>query len=152
MQSLVTAIVARAAESGPLALLVEDAHWLDSASWEVLRREADAAGRWRQVLPHALAAVDDERTAPQPARARVLAFAGRFDEALLVLERLPEGSWKRAALDVAASAESAHPDIARDLYNRVAAGLRDRRTKHAREELAAITARLAVLDQAGSKE
>lgn len=120
-------------------------------SWEVLRREADATGRWRQVLPHALAAVDDERTAPQPARARVLAFAGRFDEALAVLERLPEGSWKRAALDVAASAESARPEIARALYGRVADSLRDRRTKHAREEMAAITARLAVLDQAGSK-
>lgn len=121
-------------------------------TWEELRREADAKGRWRQVLPHALAAVDDERTAPQPARARVLAFAGRFDEAVVVLERLPEGSWKRAALDVAASAESARPEIARALYDRVADSLRDRRTKHAREEMAAITARLAVLDQAGSKE
>ncbi|MDP2306776.1 MAG: hypothetical protein Q8P18_12195 [Pseudomonadota bacterium] len=114
-------------------------------AWEELRTQAEATGRWHQVLPHALAAVDNEKSSAQPARARVLAVAGSFDEAEAVLARLPEGSWKRAALDVAAAAESARPDLARSLYARIAELLRAKGTKPAREELAAIRTRVAAL-------
>lgn len=69
MQSLVTAIVARAAESGPLALLVEDAHWLDSASWEVLRRVL-------REVPSVLLIVTTRPMDTPPSRAQVELLSG----------------------------------------------------------------------------
>ncbi len=114
--------------------------------WEELRVAAERLGRLNQVLPHALAAIQTERTGYQAAGARVLALAGRLDEAVAVLTRLPEGSWKRAALAVAAAAETARPELARELYGRIAEDLRARGTKPAREELAGILPRLAALD------
>lgn len=80
----------------------------------------------------------------------MLALAGRIDEAEVVLARLPEGSWKRAALAVAAAAETTRPALARDLYGRIAEELRRRGTKPAREELAAILQRLASMDAAAA--
>ena len=65
------------------------------------------------------------------------------------LVRLPEASWRRAALAVAAAAESVRPALARTLYGRAADDLRKRGTKPAREELAEILRRLAVLDREG---
>lgn len=116
--------------------------------WDALRAAAECLGRLEQVLPHAVAAVQTERTGYQAAGARVFALAGRFDEAEAVLARLPEASWKRAALAVAAAAETARPTLARTLYGRIADDLRKRVTKPAREELAAILPRLAALDAA----
>lgn len=113
--------------------------------WDALRAAAEKLGRLEQVLPHAVAAVQTERTGYQAAGARVLALAGRLDEAEAVLARLPEASCKRAALAVAAAAETVRPTLARALYTRVADDLRKRGTKPAREELAAILARLATL-------
>jgi hypothetical protein len=37
-QRLLSALVARAAATAPLLLVIEDAHWLDSSSWKLLRR------------------------------------------------------------------------------------------------------------------
>ncbi|HNC94546.1 MAG TPA: hypothetical protein PKW90_00405 [Myxococcota bacterium] len=116
--------------------------------WDALRAAAESLGRLEQVLPQAIAAVQTERTGYQAAGARVLALAGRFDEAEVVLARLPEASWRRAALAVAAAAESVRPALAQTLYGRAADDLRKRGTKPAREELAEILRRLAVLDRA----
>lgn len=113
--------------------------------WDELRRQAASTGRWEQVLPYALAAVTNDKAGAQGARARVLAAAGRLDEAEAVLLRLPEGSWKRAALEVAAAAESGRPELAVSLYTRVAEGLRSKGTKPAREELVLVEGRLAGL-------
>ena len=97
------------------------------------------------MLPHALAAVETERSGYQASRARILGLSGRFDEAEAVLARLPEGAWKRAALVVAVAAETARPSLARALYARVADDLRRRGTKPAREEILWINERLAAL-------
>ena len=113
--------------------------------WGRVRALAEPTGRLPQVLPHALAAVDTEKSGFQASRARVLAAAGRVDEAEAVLSRLPEASWKRAALDVAAAAEAVRPALALALYERVATGLRAKGTKPAREELVVVEARLRAL-------
>lgn len=113
--------------------------------WTTVRATAETLGRLPQVLPHALAAVETEKSGFQAARARVLAAAGRVDEAAAVLSRLPEASWKRAAMDVAAAAEAVRPTLAVDLYERIAAALRAKGTKPAREELVAVDARLRAL-------
>ena len=113
--------------------------------WDTLRSQAEALGRLDQVLPHALAAVETERSGYQASRARILGLSGRFDEAEAVLARLPEGAWKRAALVVAVAAEIARPSLARALYARVADDLRRRGTKPAREEILWINERLAAL-------
>lgn len=113
--------------------------------WDTLRSQAEALGRLDQVLPHALAAVETERSGYQASRARILGLSGRFDEAEAVLARLPEGAWKRAALVVAVAAETARPALARTLYARVADDLRRRGTKPAREEILWINERLAAL-------
>lgn len=117
--------------------------------WEELRLAAERLGRLEHVLPLAIAAVQTERTAYQAAGARVLALAGRLDEAVGVLARLPEASWRRAATAVAAAAETARPALARDLYTRISDDLRKRNTKPAREELSLILARLAALGTSG---
>lgn len=120
-------------------------------TWHRLHAEAEKSGRWQQLLPRALAAVNNELSNAQPARARILAMAGRFAEAETVLARLAEGAWKSAALDVAAAAESTRPDLARVLYTRIGNNLRARGTKPARIELAEITKRLASLSDAGDR-
>jgi len=142
-------LVKRGVDKAPLEALVwaldRFIHSGNIGHWEALRAQAEATGRWHQVLPHALAAVDNEKANAQPARARVLATAGRLEEAEAVLGRLPEGSWKRTALEVAEAAESVRPDLALALYARVADGLRGRKTKPAREELAVIEGRVMEL-------
>ncbi len=140
------------AEPKPLEELAWALHTFERSGnvghWDALRARAEALGRLEQVLPHALVAVETERTGYQASRARILALAGRLDEAEAVLARLPEGSWKRAALAVASAAETARPSLARALYTRVADDLRRRGTKPAREELALINARVAALERA----
>lgn len=114
--------------------------------WMKLRADAEAAGRLAQVLPWALDAVNTDRVGFQPARVRVLATAGRLEEAERVLARLPEAAWKRAALELAAAAETSRPELSVALYTRVADGLRAKRTKPARLELADVQARLRAIE------
>ncbi len=103
------------------------------------------AGRTEQALGHALLCVRTDRVADQPVRVRLLARLGRFEEALAVLDGLPDGNWSSAAEATAMLAEGAAPEVARGLYVRLVERWDARDTKAGRQKVARFTERLKQL-------